>query len=156
MEHPKAVGDRSALASMLALHEAGYSVCVPFGENTRYDLVLDDGRRLARIQCKTGRLRSGAIRFNACSSYAHHPNPRLLQRSYLGEVDYFCIYCPDTSGVYLVPIDEVPLRRQGALRVEPPRNNQVRRIRFAADYEIGRVELRAGPGGRPGAGESCA
>jgi PD-(D/E)XK endonuclease len=46
MEHPKAKGDRSTLAIMLALSEAGYKVLVPFGENTRYDLVIDDGASL--------------------------------------------------------------------------------------------------------------
>ena len=79
MEHPKAIGDRSTLAIMLALHEAGYDLLVPFGENTRYDLVIDDGTHLARVQCKTGRLREGAILFNTCSSYAHHPNPRVVK-----------------------------------------------------------------------------
>src|SRR6266852_1918418 len=123
MEHPKAVGDRSALAAMLALHDAGYSVSVPFGESTRYVLVVDDGRQLTRVQCNTGRLRNRAVRFNACSFYGHHPNPRVMQRPYLGEVDYFCVYCPETTGVYLVPIAEMPLRRQGALRIDPPRNN---------------------------------
>jgi hypothetical protein len=34
---------------MLALHEAGYAVSVPFGENTRYDLIIDDGTSLARV-----------------------------------------------------------------------------------------------------------
>ena len=51
------------------------------------------------------------------------------------------IYCPETSGVYLVPIDEAPLRTSGSLRVDPPRNSQQLKIRLAADYEIGRVQL---------------
>jgi len=61
MEHPKAIGDRTTLVAMLALESAGYAVLLPFGENTRYDLVIDDGQRLARVQCKTGRLRGGAV-----------------------------------------------------------------------------------------------
>ena len=89
MEHPKAVGDRTTLAVMLALEEAGYPFLIPFGENTRYDLAIDEGSRLARVQCKTGRLRQGAVRFRACSSYAHHPNPRAPYRDYLGQIDYF-------------------------------------------------------------------
>ena len=46
MKHPKDVGDDSTLAIMLALKRAGYRVLMPFGENTRYDLVTDDGRSL--------------------------------------------------------------------------------------------------------------
>ena len=42
-----------------ALIEAGYAVSKPFGENQRYDLVIDDGETLARVQVKTGRLRNG-------------------------------------------------------------------------------------------------
>ena len=52
------------LAVMLALHDAGYQVSTPFGENTRYDLVLDDGTTLTRLQCKTGQdaARRGGVR----------------------------------------------------------------------------------------------
>jgi hypothetical protein len=37
--------------------------------------------------------------------------------------------------VYLVPIDAVA-ESEGRLRLEPTRNNQRRRVRFAAAYEI--------------------
>jgi hypothetical protein len=136
VEHPKAIGDRSTLAIMLALSEAGYDLLVPFGENTRYDLVIDDGDRLARVQCKTGRLRSGAVIFNACSSYAHHPNPRVIKRDYQGQIDYFAVFCPETQTSYLIPIADVTPRYRAMLRVDPPRNNQRIGIRFATDYEI--------------------
>lgn len=43
MEHPKAKGDRTTLAVMLALHEVGVAFAVPFGENTRYDLIIEAG-----------------------------------------------------------------------------------------------------------------
>jgi PD-(D/E)XK endonuclease len=137
IDHPKSIGDRSALAIMLALRETGYALLVPFGENTRYDLVIDDGERLARVQCKTGRLRGGAVVFNVCSSYAHHPNPRRLRRDYHGEVDYFAVFCPETRQSYLIPIDELRMKRQARLRVEPARNNQRSGIRLATDFEIG-------------------
>jgi hypothetical protein len=32
MEHPKAIGDRSQLAIMVALDRVGYPVFLPFGE----------------------------------------------------------------------------------------------------------------------------
>jgi hypothetical protein len=126
---------------MLALVDAGFSVFVPFGENTRSDLVIDDGVRLARVQCKTGRLRSGAVRFATCSSYGHHRNPATARRDYNGQIDLFAVYCPETAGTYLIPISDLPVKVQGALRVAPPRNNQSRKIRFAGDYEVGTVRV---------------
>jgi PD-(D/E)XK endonuclease len=156
VDHPKDVGDRTTLAVMLALQEVGYAVLMPFGENTRYDLVIDDGVRVARVQCKTGRLRLGTVVFATCSIYAHHPNPKMLQRHYQGQVDFFGIYCPDTGGVYLVPIDDVPTRNRAALRVLPCRNRQRKRIRWAADYEICEVALTAGLRASAGAAGSSA
>ena len=146
MDHPKAKGDRSTLAIMLALYEAGYGLLVPFGENTRYDLVIDDGVRLARVQCKTGRLRNGSVLFNSCSSYAHHPNPRVVKRDYQGQIDYFAVFCPEARKSYLVPIADVKTKYTAVLRIDPPRNNQRLGVRFAADYEIG-----AGSNSKPGA-----
>jgi PD-(D/E)XK endonuclease len=151
MEHPKAIGDRSTLAVMTALESEGFKVLLPFGENVRYDLVVVDRGRLSRVQCKTGRLRSGAVRFSTCSFYGHHANPASLSRDYHGEIDFFAVYCPETTGVYLVPIDGPPVRRQGALRVDPPRNGRRSGIRFANDYEIGQVSVSSGPAARPGA-----
>ena len=143
MAHPKDVGDKSTLAIMLALRETGYGVLVPFGENTRYDLVIDDGRALRRVQCKTGRLRRGAVVWNMCSHYGHHANPKNVRRDYAGEVDAFAVYCPETCGVYLIPMTDLPIRVRGALRVDPPKNCQVKFIRYAARYEIGRVKVHA-------------
>jgi hypothetical protein len=140
MEHPKHIGDRSTLAIMTALHEARIPLYVPFGENTRCDLIAEMDGRLVKIQCKTGRLYKGTVEFPTVSSYAHHPNPKLLKRNYVGDVDMFAVYCRATGGVYLVPIEEVP-SRQCSLRVDPTKNNQHRKIRPAADYEIGRVSI---------------
>jgi hypothetical protein len=158
MEHPKDVGDRSTLAVMLALREHGYGDYTPFGENTRSDLIIEDGDWLARVQCKTGRLRNGAVSFKTCSSYAHHPHPRMPARDYIGQVDYFAVYCPDNGSVYLIPIEDLAARWQALLRVEPARNSQQKRVRVAANYEVGRVSLvtTGGLGARAGGSRSSA
>ena len=139
--HPKDVGDRSTFAIMHALRLEGFAILVPFGENTRYDLVTDDGRQLRRVQCKTGRLRDGAVTFAVCSSYAHHPHPKVIHRSYHGEVDDFAVFCPELGAVYLIPIDDLEPKRAAALRVDPPRNGQHEGVRLAARYEIARIEV---------------
>jgi PD-(D/E)XK endonuclease len=134
------VGDRTTLAVMLALRELGYAISVPFGENTRYDLVIDDGTRLHRVQCKTGRLTNGCVEFRTSSSYAHHPNPKPTQRHYRGQVDCFAVFCRQIGEIYLIPIDGLPDDR-ALLRLTPPLNNQRKRIRLAGDYRIASVEL---------------
>ena len=140
-EHPKIVGDRTQLAVMAALYEAGYGLYVPFGENTRCDLIIERHAQLSRVQVKTGRLRRGAVEFAVCSTYGHHPHPKILRRTYEGEIDLFAVHCRDNAGVYLIPIGDLPLRRQAALRVDAPKNNQLQRVRWARDYEIGTVAI---------------
>jgi hypothetical protein len=139
--HPKDIGDRSTLAIILALREAGWKVLLPFGENTRYDLAIERDGELHRVQCKTGRLVNGAVVFRTSSSYYHHPHPKAPARHYQGQVDYFAVFCVETGSVYLVPMADLSAMTAGSLRVEPTRNQQRNRIRWGADYLIGRVTI---------------
>ena len=126
---------------MLALRDAGYAVAVPFGENTRYDLLIDDGERISRVQCKSGQLVSGVVRFKTASSYAHHRSALQTRRHYQGQIEFFAVYCRSNAGVYMIPIEDVTATCEARLRVEPSRNGQRRRIRHAAAYEVGSVSV---------------
>jgi hypothetical protein len=96
-------------------------------------LVLDCGGRLLKAQCKTGRLREGAVRFSAQSVQSNTRRSRV--RNYAGEVDLFIVFCPETKRVYVVPAEEVP-NTWMYLRVDPPRNGQNKGVRWAHDYEL--------------------
>ena len=71
----KAIGDMSELEAARALARAGYLVSKPLGDSHRYDLIIDDGTVLSRVQVKTGRLRKGAIIFACFSSHSHRGGP---------------------------------------------------------------------------------
>jgi len=141
MRHPKEIGDQSTMAILYVYRLQGWDIFVPFGENSRADFVVDRGHGLQRVQCKTGRLREGSIVFNTCSSYGHHPHPKVLKRDYIGEIDEFAVFCPPLGSVLALPIDEILNRTTCALRVDPPRNNQKRGIRLAAAYEVARIDV---------------
>jgi PD-(D/E)XK endonuclease len=132
-DHPVDVGQRSEAAILAQLVRQGYRVLLPFGVNQRYDLVLDSEGRFLKVQCKTGRLRKGSIRFKAVSVQSNMN--RTSWRAYAGEVDLFAVYCPENSGIYLISADEVA-PNVNYLRVEPTRNNQAKGIRWARDYEL--------------------
>lgn len=141
-DHPKAVGDRSEAHVLAALVEHYPTVLMPWGENCRYDFVIEteDGR-LLRIQCKTGRLRKGAVLFNTSSFTYHHPKyagrgtVQHCSRGYDEDAELFAVYCRDNRRVYLVPVEDVPASG-GSLRVEPTKNGQHNGIRWAAQYEL--------------------
>lgn len=105
-------------------------VLIPFGDNERYDFVVELEEGFKRIQCKTGRFRNGCVLFNAYSSYAHRGKGK---KDYIGEIDYFGVYCDYTNSVYLVPVLEVG-SSEVSLRVKPTLNKQVKRINLACNY----------------------
>jgi hypothetical protein len=131
----KRVGDISELRVMCDLVRAGYLVSIPFGENHRYDLIVERDFVLYRVQVKTGRLRKGVVLFNCYSSHTHRGGA--AARLYTGEVDYFGIFCPDTDCTYLVPLDEMTVK-VGTLRVAPTQNGQNKGLRWASDYILGK------------------
>ena len=147
-EHPKLTGDRTTLAVMLALADAGNDVAVPFGESCRYDLVVAYQDRLLRVQCKSGRLRKGVVEFATASTYGHHKSSTTTRRSYHGQIDAFAVYCRENGEVYLAPIADVDARKLAHLRLQPTLNGQARGVRFAAGYTIAQVSVvsdAAGP-----------
>jgi hypothetical protein len=131
---PGATSGNAAEAVILsALVRRDFHVLVPFGEGHPYDLVVHlGGDEFLRVQCKTAWPSRGCLLFNSRST-DHGRGPQ----SYLGLADIFGIYFPPNRSVYLVPIDAVA-DFEGRLRLEPPLNNQKRRVRLAADFEIDR------------------
>jgi len=128
----KSIGIRSEAAVMNALVRNGFWVSIPYGENNRYDLVADDGKRLYRIQVKTGHDRGSYLCYSCSSSHAHQGGSL---RSYHGELDYVAIYCAPRETVYLIPEAELTAT-QGHLRYRQPENGQKKRIRWAGQYEL--------------------
>ena len=133
--HPVDVGQRSETAILAAFVERGFPILLPWGVNRRADMVLDFGDRVLRIQCKTGRLRNGAVIFSAQSVRANMNG--VFTRNYIGEIDIFAVYCPETRDVYMVPCDETT-RGHTTLRLRPTANRQEKGIRWAADYALER------------------
>jgi hypothetical protein len=132
--HPVDIGQRSEPAVLAELVKRGYRVLLPYGSNHRYDLVVDVAGRFLRVQCKTGRLRDGVVRFNTASTRVN--TRRSFTTPYdAGQIDLFLIYCPDTERVYALDVGDAAASN-GRLRVDPAVNGQAKRIRWAADHEL--------------------
>jgi hypothetical protein len=98
--NPKAIGEISEALVLARLIKLGHKVLLPFGNNQRYDLVIDHGAAFERVQVKTGRIRKGAVVFNTSSINGFTRQ----RRAYNQDVDAFCVYCPDNDKVYKIPI----------------------------------------------------
>lgn len=115
----KTVGDASEAAILSAFIQRGYAVSIPFGDNDPYDLVVDTGEALLRVQVKTGWLEDGRVRFKTASKTTTGGVP--VERDYTAsDVDGFAVRCRDTGDLYWVPF-EAAGKKHTYLRVTEPK-----------------------------------
>lgn len=98
----KAMGETSELIIMSHMLAKGYKLLQPYGDNQRYDFVIEEGPRLiSRVQCKTARYKNNQITFSTVSFYGHRGR---FRKKYVDEVEFFAAYCPKLDKCYLVPM----------------------------------------------------
>lgn len=128
----KSTGNTSVGFVASALLKKGYVVLFPFGDNERYDLVIELNGQFSRVQVKTGRLESGSISFDTASTNLEHG--KWVRHDYIGQIELFGVYCPQLDKTYLVPVQNC--KTEMTLRVESPKNNAKKNIRWAKDFEF--------------------
>jgi len=120
-------------AVMAALIRVGKVVLLPVDYNCRYDLAIDENGKFVRIQCKAGKIDGGVIQFNTSST--NRKAGKWEQNGYVGQAEFFGVYCQGNGKTYLVPVGDVG-NREASLRLSSPKNNQRQKVRWAEDYEI--------------------
>ena len=132
MRNPKAVGDETEARALSELVACGYSVSVPFGDNDKYDLIVDDGTTLYKIQCKTGwSNKAETIRFNTHSQTTKDGNYH--EHTYHGSIDAFFVYYPVNGQFYWIDIDDATDQKM-ELRFEAEIDHPS--INWALEYEF--------------------
>lgn len=127
----KAKGAQTELECITYLHGLGYDISIPWGDNARYDFVLDVQNKLYKIQCKTSsKQEEGVYKFQCRSTYVNSQGNR--SASYTADdVDFFCTFIEGKC--YLIPLAETS-KREKVMRFVPPKNNQTKGITFAQEY----------------------
>lgn len=125
-------GDLTEAIVIAELKRRAIPVSMPFGDNERYDLVLESPNgELLRAQVKTGWLSDGTIQFHGKSQHTNSSGN--VYKGYDGDVDYFLVYCYEPDNLYLVGEEEFDSSM--TLRVEEPKLEN-RRINWAVDFEF--------------------
>lgn len=132
MRNSKDIGDETESKALAELIDCGYSVSIPFGDNDRYDLVVDDGDDCYRVQCKTGWTnKAETVRFNTHSQTtkdgSYHEN------TYRGDIDAFLVYYPENDTFYWIDAADAPEQKM-ELRFESEIDHPS--INWADTYEF--------------------
>ena len=134
-------------AITMAAVELGFVVLRPLVEGRRYDLIIDTGPQLLRVQCKWAP-RKGNVLVVHTSTRRYTPHGYVSTTYGPNEIDGFGVYCHELNRCYYLPIDVAGGRSGLNLRLAPTANNQEAAINWAANYEFGAIaqlgERRAG------------
>ncbi len=112
----------------------GIGVAIPLGDQP-YDLILDLGHELMRVQCKWAARRGDVVvvRCRRCRRGAEGFIHRGYER---GEIDAIAAYCAELEACYLLPLELSIDRAAVQLRLAATRNNQRSGINWAKDFEF--------------------
>lgn len=140
MLETKIKGNVTEMECMLAFMKLGYQVSIPFGEDSRYDFVVDINDKLYKIQCKTcsevtENEQVLAVKFKTVRQSGSKATNWTRTKYEENEINYFAT---SYQGIcYLVPVKECSIEK--TLRIVPPRNGQIKGISFLKDYELSEV-----------------
>lgn len=127
----KQLGNTTELLCIVSFYKLGYSVSIPYGENSRYDFIADIKGKLIRIQVKSSKSRDGGNSFCfSCRSSRINGKEAINKKYSKSEIDYFATYI--NNNCYLIPVEECSCSK--TLRFGKCGNNQETSINFHENY----------------------
>ena len=129
-------GNITELECMLAFMKLGYNILTPYGDCERYDFVVDKDSKLYKIQSKTSHSDDNGSSFKFSCRSCNRKDGSIVHHAYTKEeIDYFITTY--NGKIYLIPVEECGSDKK--LRLEPAKNEQLRGITWAKDYELEEV-----------------
>ncbi len=117
--------DQGSLGVLVVMQQAvqkGYIVCVPYGDNQRYDLLFDRNGQYQRVQVKYITPKDGRIKLKLFT--VMHDKNRTTERKYrrvkytAKDIDFFAIVNANTHEVYMIPLSEINGHSEMVLRTD--------------------------------------
>jgi hypothetical protein len=99
-------GEETELRFMLLSYEKSFIVSKPFGDNAKYDVIVDDGKSLERIQIKSTSRKdtsSGADCYSCLVSHGRDSKQQYTKK----DIDSVVIYVIPENAWYKIPIEEI-------------------------------------------------
>lgn len=121
MDYTKSKGNITELTCLIGFMSMGFDCSIPYGDNCRYDIIVDVGDELLRVQCKssTNPIKNGIRDLDAfCfSTVTQTTNTKeTIRRRYdESQIDYFATAY--NGKVYLVPVSECSTGKTLRLKV---------------------------------------
>lgn len=126
--HTKQKGDIGELIAAQEFLRRGWHVAFPYGENMKYDLIIEKDATCKRVQVKAVYPRKGVLHVNCRSS-----NNWSVKSYCSQDFDLLVAVNLESNQVYFIPSDKMNTALFD-LRIEPPKNGQKKKINFVNDF----------------------
>jgi len=134
----KQIGNLTELQCITRFYELGCIVSIPYGDSSKYDMILEYQGKLHKLQCKhskeffeeDGTLSYLKIKTSWQSGYTK--NSQYHTNKYTADdIDYFVTHYQGVN--YLIPVGECSTEK--ILRILPPKNGQTKGVSFLENYK---------------------
>ncbi|HEY4196882.1 MAG TPA: group I intron-associated PD-(D/E)XK endonuclease [Mucilaginibacter sp.] len=130
----KLKGNKAEAVVISAFVKKNIPVLLPFGDNEKYDIVIEVAGVFKSVQIKYGRFKNGCVEADIKHRIGFK---RIKYSNYKGKVDYIAIWCEDNDKVYLLDSLYFSNKTRALLRIDHPKNNSSHTtVKWAKDYEI--------------------
>lgn len=133
MDITQVKGNLVELQCIMKFMSMGFECSTPYGNQAKYDILVDIGDEILRIQCKKSRWMDDrkSISFQTCSQTTN--TQKTIRHLYTSkDIDYFATCWEDN--VYLVPVEECSTSK--SLRIAPKEKDTPPNVNLAEDYLV--------------------
>src|SRR3989338_8980659 len=126
--HTKRKGDIGELIAAQEFFRRGWHVAFPYGENAKYDLIIEKDGICKRVQVKAVYPKNGVLHVNCRSS-----NNWSVKSYSSKDIDLLVAVDLESNKVYFIPSAKMN-RALFDLRLDPAKNSQKKKINFIDSF----------------------
>ena len=127
-------GITTELFCSLKFVELGYIVSIPYGNNSRYDLLVDTGKNFYRVQCKTASLNNnGSYTINTSNSVSTTTQRRTKHYT-KNEIDFIASII--NNQLVIIPVEMIETSKSKVFRTELPKYGSKSTCNLIQDFTV--------------------
>ena len=127
-------GLTTELICMQKFIELGYIVSVPYGNNSRYDLLVDNGTTIWKIQCKTAKLNeNGSYTIQTCNKVSTTTQRRVKHYT-KDEIDFIASVVQNQ--LVIIPVELIEKTASKIFRTELPKYGAKSNCNLIEDFTV--------------------
>ena len=112
-------GISTELRSLLYFSNKGYLCSIPYGNVGRYDLLVDTGKKIVRIQCKSAHKNDNGSYTVNTSNTAMKANGNVRKFYTKDEIDFIITFIEDKA--VFIPVEMIEKSQSKIFRTELPK-----------------------------------